>query len=290
MKNILLNIFLLLCVGNAFGQINERHTIKLRDTTINDRPFVEGIFEDAEFLIHKREFEAWGDKDYFSFKVTKQGQLSQLDSLNNQLNYKFSDTIRYPTKQMFVEKIDDKMRYLVIQVLPNTEGPKYGYRVGEIIEDMNFMTINNKVFNNRGKKGTFILYNFWATWCYPCVKNIPTLKAFTQTEKAKAFKFVSISVELGGRGSLDSSVMRVKRKMEELQMDWDNVYEQYFTSAKKNKSNKKLDLNNNMLKEKLNIHDFPTYILADFNGVILYRSNDFGVMQNFIDALVINTN
>ena len=289
MKNIFLHIFLFLCVQNTFGQINGRHTVKLRDTTIDERPFVKGIFEDAEFLIHKREFKAWGDQEYFTFKVIKQGQLSELDSLNNRLNYKLSDTIRYPTKQMFVEKIDDKMRHLVVQVLPNTEGSKFGYRVGEIIEDMNFMTINNKVFNNRGKKGTFILYNFWATWCYPCVENMSKLKAFTQTEKAKTFKFVSISVELGGRSALDSSVMRVKQKMEELKMDWDNVYEQHFTNARKPKSNSKLEPNSNMLKNRLNIQDFPTYIITDFNGVILYRSNDFDATQNFIDAISTHT-
>lgn len=289
MKNILLNIFSLLCVGNAFGQINERHTIKLRDTTIDDRLFVKGIFNDAEFLIHKKEFQFWGNREYFSFKVTKLGQISQSDSLNNRLNYKLSDTIRHTAKQMLVEKIDDKMCHLVVQILPNTEGPKYGYRIGEIIEEMNFMTINNTVFNNRGKKGTFILYNFWATWCYPCVKNMPTLKDFTQTEKAKAFKIVSISVELGGGNSLDSNIMRVRRKMEELKMDWDNVYEQYFTGAKKGKSNRKLESNNNMLQEKLNIENFPTYIVTDFNGVILYRSNDFNAMQNFIDTISVSS-
>jgi thiol-disulfide isomerase/thioredoxin len=289
MKNPFLYFFLLLFIQNTFGQINQRYTVKLRDTTIDERPFVKGVYEGFEFLIHKREFSNWGDSQNFTFKVTKQGQLSQLDSLNNQLKYKLTDTIRTDTKQMFVEKIDAKMRHLVLQILPNTEGVKYGYRVGEIIEDMNFMTINNTVFNNRGKKGTFILYDFWGTWCVPCVESMPKLKAFSQTDKAKAFKIVSISVEFGFSKSLDSNVMFVKRKMEALKMDWENVYEQYFKTVKKSKSSSKVEVNNNMLQNKLNIQDFPTYIITDSNGVILHRSNDFGITQSFINALLVNT-
>ncbi len=285
MKNPFLYLFLLLFVQNTFGQINGRYTIKLRDTTIEERPYVKGVFEGFEFRIHKREFSLWGDNEMFNFKVIKQGQISQLDSLNNQLSYKLSDTIRGHAKQMFVEKIDKKLRSLVIQVLPNTEGSKYGYRVGEVIEDMNFMTVDNKVFNNRGKEGTFILYNFWGTWCAPYIQNMPKLKAFSQTEKAKVFKIVSISVEFGFSNSLDSNVMYVKRKMKELEMDWDNVYEQNFKNLKKIKSGKKLEINNNMLKDKLNIQAFPTYIITDFNGLILHRSSDFEIAHNFIHSI-----
>ena len=288
MKKILLHITLLLFTQNIFGQLNERHTGQLRDTTIDERPYVKGVFEGFEFRIHKREFAFWGDKEHFNFKVIKQGQLSRLDSLNNQLSYKLTDTIRCDVKQMFVEKIDAKMRFLIVQVMPNTERNKYGYRMGEIIEEMNFMTINNKIFNNRGKKGAFILYDFWGTWCSSCIESMPKLKTFTQTEKAKAFKIVSISVEFG-LGSLDSNVMRVKRKMETLKMDWDNVYEPFFKSIKKPKAGKELELSNNTLNGKLNIQEFPTYILTDYKGVIMCRSSDFGAVQSFINSISVNS-
>ena len=289
MKKILLYLTLFLFTKNTFGQLNERHTIQLRDTTINERIYAKGIFDGLEFLIHKREFEAWSDNENFNFRVIKQGQISQLDSLNNQLMYKLTDTIRCNAKQMFVEKIDKKTRFMIVQIMPNTEGSKYGYRTGEIIEEMNFMTINNKVFNNRGKKGTFILYDFWGTWCISCIANMPKLKAFSQTEKAKAFKIVSISVEFGFSKSLDSNVMQVKRKMEALKMDWDNVYEQYFKTEKKSKAGKKLEMSNNMLNGKLNIQEFPTYILTDYEGVILCRTSDFDVVQNFINSIPANS-
>jgi thiol-disulfide isomerase/thioredoxin len=289
MKNPFSYLFLFLFIQNTFAQTDARFTVQLRDTTIDERPYVKGIYEGFEFRIHKREFSFLGNTENFSFKVIKQGQLSQLDSLNNQLKYKLSDTIRWDTKQMFVEKIEKNMHHLVVQVLPNTEGVKYGYRVGEIIEDMNFMTINNTVFNNRGRKGTFILYDFWGTWCTPCIESMPKLKAFSQTEKAKAFKIVSISVEWGFSPSMDTNVMHVKRKMEALKMDWDNVYEQQLKSVKKGKRRRKLEMNNNMLYYKLNIQDFPTYIITDSDGVIVHRSNNFSVTQNFINSISVNT-
>jgi thiol-disulfide isomerase/thioredoxin len=285
MKNLLILCLSCLFCPIVFGQINERHKIQLRDTTIDDRPFVKGVFSDWTFLIHKKEFKAYEKSPAFSFKVLHQNPISALDSFNNTLRYKLSDTIRRANKQLLVEKIDKKMRFLMLQTLPNTEGVKWGYRLGETIEDMNFMTIDNQVFRSRTEAGQFILYDFWATWCVPCLAAMPKIKAFSQTPSAKNVKIVSIAQEFGVHSTLDSNVMRVQQKITELEMNWTNVYELFFTGIEKNKRSATPKLNNNMVSEKLNVQNLPTYILTDDKGLILCRSSHFEDVKKYMDGL-----
>jgi thiol-disulfide isomerase/thioredoxin len=40
-----------------------------------------------------------------------------------------------------------------------------------------------------------VLLNFWATWCAPCVKEMPLLDAFHQTHRARGWSVVGLAVD-----------------------------------------------------------------------------------------------
>jgi thiol-disulfide isomerase/thioredoxin len=44
-------------------------------------------------------------------------------------------------------------------------------------------------------KGKYVYIDFWATWCAPCIKEIPYLKKVEEAYKEKNIEFVSISVD-----------------------------------------------------------------------------------------------
>lgn len=63
-------------------------------------------------------------------------------------------------------------------------------------------------------KGKFVYIDIWATWCGPCKREIPNLKALEKDFHGKNIEFVSISVDNvdGRRGSHASWLEMVKEK------------------------------------------------------------------------------
>ncbi|QBK06243.1 TlpA family protein disulfide reductase [Hylemonella gracilis] len=46
-----------------------------------------------------------------------------------------------------------------------------------------------------GLRGKPLLVNFWATWCPPCVEELPLLNAFYRQNSAKGWQIVGIAVD-----------------------------------------------------------------------------------------------
>lgn len=43
-------------------------------------------------------------------------------------------------------------------------------------------TLDGSMFDLSEKRGTWVVLNYWATWCAPCIKEIPELSALAQRE------------------------------------------------------------------------------------------------------------
>lgn len=58
-----------------------------------------------------------------------------------------------------------------------------------------FETPDGKPFAMAGFKGRPVLLNFWATWCPPCVKELPMLSEFAASQGAKGIQVVGLAVD-----------------------------------------------------------------------------------------------
>lgn len=48
---------------------------------------------------------------------------------------------------------------------------------------LSIKTLDGKTFTLAEQKGNWVIVNFWATWCSPCIKELPELSAFVTAHK-----------------------------------------------------------------------------------------------------------
>ncbi len=82
----------------------------------------------------------------------------------------------------------------------NSAGPSF--KVKSIGDAEGKMEMVDFTWNENGKdtklsdyKGKVIVLNFWATWCGPCKKELPSLSQLSSDLKDKNFKMIGISVD-----------------------------------------------------------------------------------------------
>ena len=114
--------------------------------------------------------------------------------------------------------------------------------VGSMAPDFTLPTLDGASVRLSELKGKPVLVNFWATWCKPCVKEIPYFQAAFE-ERGKAMEFIA--------ANLGEDVEKVKEFAQDKGMT--------FTVA--------LD-KDGAVAEAYNIRYIPTTFLIDKQGVI----------------------
>ncbi len=113
-------------------------------------------------------------------------------------------------------------------------------------------------FTNRGKR--YILLDFWASWCEPCRKEIPTLKRLYDNYHDKGLEIISISS--------DQNADDWKQALGELQTPWLNF----------------IDFNRQSISE-YRVEYIPSIFVVDRRGYIIGEKLRGAALEEFIEKL-----
>ena len=86
-------------------------------------------------------------------------------------------------------------------------GPVQGVdrsKAGNPLPEMEIRNGDDEAATLAGEAGEPLLVNLWATWCVPCVTELPTLEALGGREGAP--RVIAVSQDMAPRGSVDAFI------------------------------------------------------------------------------------
>lgn len=124
---------------------------------------------------------------------------------------------------------------------------------GDAAPDFNTTDLNGNTISLDSFNGKYLLIDFWAGWCVPCVKNLPELKSLHQKYNDKGLEVLGVSFDE------TSEKWKTSVKKHEIET-WNQIY---------------VGLNKletpGTISQKYNIRPIPAYILIDREGKIVDR-------------------
>jgi thiol-disulfide isomerase/thioredoxin len=125
---------------------------------------------------------------------------------------------------------------------------KYADWVGKPVE-FQFTALDGRPIDSKQLRGKVVLLDFWATWCGPCMAELPKLKAVHERLHAQGFEIVGVSGDTD-RAALQSVIQRH-------QLPWPQLFEERSMPS---------------LAAKFGIRHYPSMWLIDRQGVVRFIS------------------
>ena len=121
--------------------------------------------------------------------------------------------------------------------------------IGQPVPKFITTDIKENAFSLENYRGKYILLDFWAGWCVPCIKNLPELKQLYEKYHPKGLEIVSLSI--------DKNIESWKKSVEKNEINrWNHIYI--------GKENTKAD----SIRKSFNFNAIPGFILINREGII----------------------
>jgi peroxiredoxin len=124
-----------------------------------------------------------------------------------------------------------------------------GLVVGSKFPDFNDNDITGKPLSLADYKGKVVLIDFWATWCRPCVAELPNVQKAYDKYHPKGFEIVGVS--------LDEDKAKLESFTKQQKMTWPQIFD---GKAWENK-----------LAQKYGVNSIPATYLLDGDGKIIAK-------------------
>jgi len=94
----------------------------------------------------------------------------------------------------------------------------------DALKNLKAIDLDGRQWTAAEMRGRVVLLDFWATWCAPCLAELPRLKALRDRHSREHFEILGISLDVKSRQSFVSWLNRNR-------IDWPQVHERAGYSA-----------------------------------------------------------
>ncbi len=138
----------------------------------------------------------------------------------------------------------------------------YGLKAGEKCPSFSSKDINGKEVSLERVRKKYIILNFWASWCKPCIEEMPVLVEISKKYPKESLEIISFSS--------DSDYRSFEKSVQKLRMGWTNVF------------------NNISINNTFGVHSIPKNILVDPDGkiVLIIDSNNIKEIEVYLEKNV----
>lgn len=237
--------------------------ITISKKTFNDMD-VDWIVVDTIFGTHTAQLQDDFDKFQKKYKNSQYWKVllyDKLDSLTETYpnheylfdlikQYSYDSELSNKKLAYLYKKFDKK--YLTPFDIKHIEYNIYPERrvdVGDFIVDFELPNPSNKIIKTEKYRGSFLLIDFWASWCGPCRKEFPELLAIKKEFEDKNFKILGVS--------FDRDRYKWLKALDEENLIWENMIDTTDIYG--------------VIGVKYGIIALPSNVLVDKKGIIIAK-------------------
>ena len=96
---------------------------------------------------------------------------------------------------------------------------------GKAMQELKLLDLDGKPYDAAKLKGSVLVLDFWATWCKPCINEIPELNRLQEKYASKGLKVVGVTMASGAAPEVKPFVGRFKMQYTVLMGDDGQSYD-----------------------------------------------------------------
>lgn len=185
----------------------KNYYIKNSDNIRVNKKYLNILEEKSEKLDRKiLDFIALNEDQYYSLLVFKneiaQGSRLRADSLLHFYHHVFPDSLKHTFEGNEIVK--------VLNGRINT-------KIGGEAPDFNEKDIKGNIVSLNDLRGKYVLLDFWASWCEPCLREMPKIKSLREKYPKEKLEIISVS--------LDKTYNNFSAAIKKINADWIQIFQ-----------------------------------------------------------------
>lgn len=182
--------------------------------------------------------------------------------LNGDIPFGIGDIFNVRGNDYVIDSISKWGDNLFLDYIGKNTHP-YGVTEGFYAPKFNTYYLDKSLFTFEDYESKYILFDFWGTWCNPCIKLIPELQKLNNDYKDKNFVLISVA--------FDSDPNIVYDFINENKMYWQHLFVNQTPFDK------------NSIIAKLKISTYPSLLLISPDGEIIARNKQIDEIRMILN-------